>query len=304
MRFSYNIYAFQWSFPEIVADQVGLFRQEGLNLKFSSFIAKKDVRKNVTYNSLMRSGGSDIYHAGEWACIIRVSQNPDTRIVAASRPGNGTLNSTFSIYVRPDSKLERPEMLANKRIAVEEDTGSYFTVVQDMKRFVQKDQIKLVQVGSPHMRLVSLLNGEVEAASLIHPWTELANEMGLVELVRTDRRNPTLAVANLRVNITELRSFFRAVNHAIELLNDPNEDITESYANLFLRICEELPQTCKDAAQKVARKLKPPKWQPWQPYTSDEFRRAITLLEDLSVAPNEVTFKYLVHPQIDEIFKL
>jgi ABC-type nitrate/sulfonate/bicarbonate transport system substrate-binding protein len=302
MRFAYNEYAYQWSFPEIVAARFNLFEQAGLDLDVSSFVPEKGVRKNTAYTSLLKSGRSDLYHAGEWACIIRVSQDPTSCIVAASTPGFKTLNSTFSIYVRKDSGIDRPEHLADRKIAVEEDTGSYFTAMQDLRRFLHKSQIRLVQVGSPHLRFLSLFRGEVDAASLIHPWTDLAKEMGFVELVRTDRKNPTLAVSNRELQLYELRSFFHAVNQAIKMINQPTDEVRTLYSQLFLKVCSELPAEIRAAADVISNDIEPPKWEFWQSYRIEQFESAISLLRDFSFELPNVSFGNLIHPRIKDIF--
>ena len=87
-------------------------------------------------------------------------------------PSPGTLNATFSLWVREDSGYKTPGRLEDKPIAIEMGTGSYYTTLQDLERFIPKESVKLVAVGEPHKRFLALLNKEVEAASLLSPWAD------------------------------------------------------------------------------------------------------------------------------------
>ena len=160
LKLALSAYAFHWSFPEIVAYESGLFRESGIEVDWRNATPPAVTNKTAMYTDLLREGRTDVYHAGEWACINRVAKSDDAWIVAKSDPGKGTLNSTFSIYVRRDSGVAGPADLARETVAIEAGTGSYFIAVQDLERFMPKASVNLVQLGEPHKRLLALMKGK------------------------------------------------------------------------------------------------------------------------------------------------
>ncbi len=108
-------------------------------------------------------------------------------MVAKSPSKPGTLNSSFTLFSATDSKVSSPSDLAELPIAVDLGTGSYFTALQDLERYIPKEKIHLVQMGEPSQRLVALLEGRVSGASLLSPWADIARGMGMKEVLKTTR---------------------------------------------------------------------------------------------------------------------
>ncbi len=67
-----NMYNFQWTFPEMVADELGLFKEHGLEANWRDITPSGLTDKGVLYTDLLESKKTDVYHAGEWVCILRV----------------------------------------------------------------------------------------------------------------------------------------------------------------------------------------------------------------------------------------
>jgi ABC-type nitrate/sulfonate/bicarbonate transport system substrate-binding protein len=91
--------------------------------------------------------------------------------------------SRHAIFVRPDSELRRPEDLADVPIGVGWLAGSHFNTYLRLEEFLPLTQIKPLNVGGYGARLVALLDGEVEAASLLDPQIYMADELGLRRIV-------------------------------------------------------------------------------------------------------------------------
>src|ERR1700676_1907160 len=96
MNVAVNMYNFQWTFPEMVADELGLYEKHGLEIKWRDVTPLGTTDKAALYTELLKGKKTDIYHAGEWVCINRVLGWEGCWIVAKSVPSPGTLNSTFS----------------------------------------------------------------------------------------------------------------------------------------------------------------------------------------------------------------
>ena len=73
-----------------------------------------------------------------------------------------------------DSKIRRPEDLKDVPISVGLRAGSHFNVPYRLEKYLPLEQIKTVNTGGFGARLKALLDGEVEAASLLPPQIAMA----------------------------------------------------------------------------------------------------------------------------------
>ncbi len=273
LNLAVNKYAFHWAYPEILADELGLFGKAGIEVHWNDATPEKAVSKTRMYTDLLRERKTDVYHAGEWACINRVASSDDAWIVAESRPGPRTLNSTFAIFVRRDSGFRKPGDLAREKVAIEAGTGSYYTALMDLERFLPRESINLVQVGEPHRRLTSLLNGDVAAASLLGPWSPIGRACGARMILMTARHNPTTMVTRKDMDAATLGRFLQATNQAIRRIDATPVKFRASYFRRVEMILEEMPSELRSRARKVKADLAVPRWRPWTRYTSQEFRK-------------------------------
>ncbi len=126
----------------------------------------------------------------------------------------------WAIYVRPDSPIQRPEDLANVPIAVGLRAGSHFNVPYRLEQYLPLDQIKTVNVGGFGARLRALLNGEVEASSLLDPQISMADQLGLRQIIANTFK--TLWWVDERHDRALLDRFFRVLQRAeADLAADP-----------------------------------------------------------------------------------
>src|SRR5207237_718898 len=81
--------------------------------------------------------------------------------------------SPWAIFVRPDSKIRRPEDLKDVPVSVGMRAGSHFNVPFRLEKYLPLEHIKTVNTGGFGARLKALLDGEVEAASLLPPQIDM-----------------------------------------------------------------------------------------------------------------------------------
>src|SRR3954463_5215118 len=91
--------------------------------------------------------------------------------------------SPWAIFVRPDSKIRRPEDLKDVPISVGMRAGSHFNVPFRLEKYLPLENIKTVNTGGFGARLKALLDGEVEAASLLPPQIAMAEQLGLRKII-------------------------------------------------------------------------------------------------------------------------
>ena len=92
-------------------------------------------------------------------------------------------NSPWAIFVRPDSTIREPEDLKDVPVAVGMRAGSHFNVPYRLEKYLPLEHIKTVNTGGFGARLKALLDGEVEAASLLPPQIAMAEQLGLRKII-------------------------------------------------------------------------------------------------------------------------
>jgi NitT/TauT family transport system substrate-binding protein len=169
---------------DFVAMQEGFFRDEGLDVEFDmkTFRGTQSSWKDLKYferpqDQPYAEGRSVIQGACAWGSVCNASAGmgkfvPDCYGV-----------SPWSIFVRPDSRIKRPEDLRDVPVAVGMRAGSHFNVPYRLEKYLPLGNIKTVNVGGFGARLSALLDGEVEAASLLPPQIDMAKQLGLRAII-------------------------------------------------------------------------------------------------------------------------
>ncbi len=297
LNLALNKYAFHWSYPEILADEQGLYAKNEVEVRWRDATPRDVVNKTVMYTDLLKERETDVYHAGEWACINRVAKSPGTWIIAKSPPGEGTLNSSFALYVRSDSPVQSPADLSGRPVAIEEGTAAQYAAVNDLEDFLPRDEIKFTQVGEPHKRLLSLLDGQVEAASLLGPWSDIGKALGLRKVLQSPRKNPTTSVVRRDTDLELLHRYFRATNQAIELIGQNPEAFRESYMWRVEAILEEMSLGVPEETLRKAVVV--PRWNRWERYTEEDFATTYEWMSLRGLAPRGLVSSDKVASELD-----
>lgn len=169
---------------EFVAQQEGYFAQEGLDVEFDwkTFRGTQSSWKGFEY---LQRPQDQVYAEGEQtiqcACLWGTISNASAGMGLIVRDCHGV--SPWAIFVRPDSKIYRPEDLKNVPVGVGMRAGSHFNVPYRLEKYLPLDQIKTVNVGGFGARLQALLNKDVEATSLLPPQIDMAEQLGLRKII-------------------------------------------------------------------------------------------------------------------------
>jgi NitT/TauT family transport system substrate-binding protein len=169
---------------DFVAMQEGFFRDEGLDAEFDmkTFRGTQSSWKDLQYfdrpqDRPFSEGRSVIQGACAWGSVCNASAGmgkfvPDCYGV-----------SPWGIFVRPDSRIRRPEDLKDVEVAVGMRAGSHFNVPYRLEKYLPLENIKTLNVGGFGARLSALLDGKVEAASLLPPQIDMAKQLGLRSII-------------------------------------------------------------------------------------------------------------------------
>ena len=299
IKLASNHYAFHWSFPEIVADSRGYFAQNNVEIIWTDVTPQNSVNKSEMYVDILDRGIADLYHAADWVCIDRTTRSRTGWMVAKSPAGRDTLNSSFTLFAGLDSGINNPAVLAGHPIAVDTGTGSYYTAMQDLERFVPRERIKLVQEGEPSQRLVALLEGKVSGASLLSPWSDIAKVLGLKEILKTSRNGSTVLVARRSLPKEALKPFLGAVNSAIRLIDEDPDSYRNEYFTHIEEILRKMPQEVTDAAETLRYSINIPSWAPWEKFTEEDFQKAYSWMLERGLAEQGLTFSDLSMPDLE-----
>jgi len=169
---------------DFVAMQEGFFRDEGLDVEFDmkTFRGTQSSWKDLQYfdrpqDRPFSEGRSVIQGACAWGSVCNASAGmgkfvPDSYGI-----------SPWGIFVRPDSQIRRPEDLKDVEVAVGMRAGSHFNVPYRLEKYLPLANIKTLNVGGFGARLSALLDGKVEAASLLPPQIDMAKQLGLRSII-------------------------------------------------------------------------------------------------------------------------
>jgi NitT/TauT family transport system substrate-binding protein len=167
---------------DFVALEEGFFRENGVDveLDWKTFRGTQSSWKNVEYFERPQDKAvcEDVIQC---ACLWGTISNASAGMGLIVPYCYGI--SPWSIFVRPDSTIHKPEELRDVPIAVGMRAGSHFNVPYRLEKYMPLENIKTVNVGGFGARLTALLDGEVEAASLLPPQIDMAKQLGLREVI-------------------------------------------------------------------------------------------------------------------------
>ena len=302
IKLASNRFAFHWSFPEMLADSRGFFASENLQIQWTDVTPQKSVNKSEMYIDILERDIADLYHAADWVCIDRTTKSKTGWMVAKSPAQLGTLNSSFTLFSQKDSGISAPKDLAGLPIAVDLGTGSYYTALQDLERFISRDKINVVQIGEPSQRLVALLEGRVSGASLLSPWADIARALGMKEVLKTSRAGSTVLVARRDLAPDVLRNFFNAVNRAIQFIDEDPDSCREEYYSKIETILPSMPEAVKKAAESLKSTIPVPAWAPWEPFSEKDFELAYDWMVDGGLAPPALRYAEISFVNVTSLF--
>jgi NitT/TauT family transport system substrate-binding protein len=203
---------------DFVAMQEGYFAAEGLDVEFDwqTFRGTQASWKNLDYfqrpqDRPYTQGKQDVVQgACVWGTICNASAGMGRVVTEAYG------DSPWAIFVRPDSAIRRPEDLKDVPISVGMRAGSHFNVPYRLEKYLPLAHIKTVNTGGFGARLKALLDGDVEAASLLPPQIAMAEQLGLRKII--EDRFKTLWWVPQNAPPEVVHGYMRALNRAEQAL--------------------------------------------------------------------------------------
>jgi ABC-type nitrate/sulfonate/bicarbonate transport system substrate-binding protein len=216
---------------DFVAQEAGFFAAEGIEVEWDikTFRGTQSSWKDLDYGARPQDkpyaqGDKNLIQC---ACVWGSISNASAGMGRFVPDCYGV--SPWAIFVRPESKIRRPEDLKDVPVSVGMRAGSHFNVPFRLEKYLPLEHIKVVNTGGFGARLKALLEGEVEAASLLPPQIDMAKQLGL-RMVMEDEFH-TLWWVPETAPLEDVRAYLRGLDRAEQALSSN----LEKYLHLWAR---------------------------------------------------------------------
>ncbi len=265
---------------EWVAEEKGYFKAEGLDYDFlvkpiatwssdveSTESAPAEIQRGA-FESIEDGRGCDLSLACHWTVNMAASAGHGkmyTKAYAVTPSG---------IYVAPDSPIKQPRDLAQVPVTVGYHSGSHFSTLQNLERFLDRGEIKLHFAGLLLDRLALLMDRRVPAASLFGAPSYVVEQLGFRKIVDTTFMVGHLVAADASTEAVD--RYFKALRRAQQDIDiEP-----ELYKHYFLK---ELPARYHSMVD--IRAFGPGERLVFEPYPREVFERTRQWIESWNLFP-------------------
>ena len=221
---------------EWVAEEKGYFKDEGLDYEFVHGMATVQPAVDEGSVQQVKDGAFESYERGR---DVEVSSACHWTVNMASSAGHGRMwGHAYSItpagiFVPPESSIRTAADLKNVEISVGYHSGSHFSSLMALEKFLSPEQIKLQFVGGPNSRLELLLQKRVEAAQVFSSQYYVIEQQGYRKVV--DASFMIGFLFSVDSDVEEVAKYFNALRRA---QRDIDLDLSR-YKHYYLR---ELPE--------------------------------------------------------------
>jgi NitT/TauT family transport system substrate-binding protein len=182
------------------------------------------------------------------------------------------------VFVPPESPIRKPEELANVPVTVGYHSGSHYSTLQGLEKFLRREEIKLHFAGLLLDRLALLVDRHVPAASLFGAPFYVVEQLGFRKIVDT-----TFMIGHLvseSADRQDVEKYFRALRRAQREI-----DLSpELYKHYFLR---ELPERYHPLVD--VRMFGPGERLVFEAYPQEAFEATRRWIESWNLFPPEQT---------------
>jgi len=271
---------------EWIAHEKGYFVQEGLDYELTqhSLLTKAAPQKlapgaNIVPDNL--HGAYQTYEEGREAsvsCACHWTVNMAASAEHGRLWGEAYTVSPCAIFVPEDSPIRGPEDLAGVDVHVGYQSGSHYTTIQALERFMSSDRIKLKFGGSPSDRVDQMLSGAAPAATVFGMQYYILEQLGFRKIL--DCTFMIAAMIPPGVDLADVRKYFNGLRKAQADIDRMHQAYVHYYLN-------ELPE--RHAALVDVRRFGPGERIVFEPYTREMYEETKHWVEERDIFPAEKT---------------
>lgn len=253
---------------EWVAEERGFFAEEGLVYGFDTGFAAGSSGAVTAAGEMPRhvqSGAFEDMQAGresDVSCACHWAVNAAAAAEHGKMYGRAYSVCPAGIYVAADSTLREPEDLAGIEVGVGYHSGSHYSALQALERFLPREQVTVGFIGRPFDRARSLLQGGARAVNVWGASAYTLEQRGFRKLVDTTFVMGFLLSAH--VDTTDVERYFRALLRAQQEIDLEPHRYTRHWAR-------EIPADLLELVD--VRRFGPGERLVPQPYTREMFDR-------------------------------
>ncbi|SDD97796.1 ABC transporter substrate-binding protein [Desulfuromonas thiophila] len=196
----------------LLADQLGLFADQGLNVQIQRFSS------GPACSEALYTGAADIATMGDTAALIALARNMPVRVLTSHASGAGRHRLMVI-----DPALQQLTDLRGKRIGVKLGTSTHGGLLALLQRHdLAGGAVKLVNLA-PETQIEALQAGSIDALAASEPTPSQAESQGareLANLAGDDNLYPILTLArhDMAQRPEQLRAFMAALQQALDYL--------------------------------------------------------------------------------------
>jgi ABC-type nitrate/sulfonate/bicarbonate transport system substrate-binding protein len=256
---------------DVIALQKGYFADEGLHVQFreDALVSTYDATGFPRQKSEEITGQrfESVNSACHWGVCNSAGAGRGKLVSEAYTVGE------YGIFVRQESSIRIPSDLANVEVGVGELSGSHFTAIEGLEKYLPRERIKIKFIGGPATRLRKLLGGEVKASNLLPPECYIAKQLGMRAIIEG-----TFKILFWRGAMTDrdtVSRYFRALKRAQEDIERDPETAKTYWRKL-------IPEDFADKAD--IRKFGMGEKIIWKPYGQEEYARTLDWMNSWGLA--------------------
>jgi hypothetical protein len=265
---------------EWVAEEKGYFRAEGLDYEFvvrPFSLWSGAVRSADAVPAEVRRGAFELYEEGK-SCNLSAACHWATNMAASAGHGRMWADAysvcPAGIYVPPESKIRNPDDLAGVAIVVGYHSGSHFSTLQALSRFLRREEIALSFGGILYDRLELLVDRKAEAGHMFGAPLYVAEQLGFRKVVDASFMMGFLVTGD--PDPEDVERYFRALRRAQRDIDvEP-----EVYTRYFLK---ELPERYHSMVD--VRAFGPGERVVFEPYTKEVFEKTHRWMDEWEIFP-------------------
>ena len=262
---------------EWVAEEKGYFKDEGLDYQFTRRMARPqkaagpgEQNKYGAYQTFEESRNTDVSCACHWTVNMAAS-NGHGRLW-----GDAYTVTLSGIFVPPGSAIETPEDLAGVPVTVGYQSGSHYSTIQALERFLAPEQIELHFGGMLFTRLDLMLDGTVPAGNAFSGPYYLLEQLGFRKVLDTTFMSAAMVPEG--VDPADVSKYFNALKKAQHDIDVRPELYTHYYLN-------ELPERFHELAD--VRRWGPGERLVFEKYTEETFSATHDRITEHDIFPED-----------------
>jgi NitT/TauT family transport system substrate-binding protein len=282
-----------FNLPWLVAEEEGLFAQEGLEVEFlrardrnPTQAVEADPGKVDPFwrHAPFEEGAAQCFNACEWGQIRRSSASSTGGRIVMRRPAV----VSQGLFARPGSAIAHPQALRNRTVAVNFHSGSHYLALQMLEGFMARDEIKVVHLGQARLRYQAMMDGKVDAAALMEPYIALAEKSGCQLIMEAHYAGSEMLSPELDGETCD--AIYRAIGEAVRLIN---ADKRKYLHHIIADLPPELGPLAPDDFRLARLRYVPPR-----PYAEEEFEKTYQWMVSWGLIRPGATYGELVDNRI------